>query len=216
MSFNRIHIEGALGGTEERWSTSVAFAGPGATGVVDPSELSNWCDAILTELDTNATFSGGLKNMIGSTSNYDRVSAYFYPSVNGNATSAGESTLPAVAGSGTVVLPFQSSLVVTLQTGIPGRSFRGRMYWPFITSTMTNGRINTSSVTLAQRAEYFAALLEAIGAAAETLPSMAPRVVSKTQEAVTLVTSVRVGNVMDTQRRRRDALTETFGTANVG
>ena len=215
MPHNRVIIEGQLGGTEERWSTSCAFQGSLGDAVVDPDLLSNWCNAIMANLDINPGFSGGLKNMIGSSSTFDKVSAYFYPSVAGNATAAGESTVAAVAGSGGVILPYQSSLVFTLQTGQPGRSYRGRMYLPFVTAAMVNGRISTSSTTLAARALQVSTLLATI---ADEMPSIAggrPVIVSKAQNAITPVISVRVGNVMDTQRRRRDALAESFGTAPV-
>jgi hypothetical protein len=117
-----------------------------------------------------------------------------------------------VAGSGTTVLPLQSALVYTLVTARPGRSYRGRMYWPVLTQAIpADGKLPTTSITLAARALSFVQMLETLSQEAP-LATMAPVVVSKAQNVVTEVTAVRVGNVVDTQRRRRDNLVETFAS----
>ena len=85
------------------------------------------------------------------------------------------------------------------------------MYWPFLTATMgSGGKISTSSVTLVARATAFASMLNGITAVAPT-SGLKAAVVSKTALTVTTVTAVRVGDVMDTQRRRSDTLVEATG-----
>ena len=128
---------------------------------------------------------------------------------------AAESIGSSYSGSGTITNPFQSALVATLQTGRPGRSYRGRMYLPFLTSAFNAGKISTTSVTLGARAAAVADLLADTATAASSFPGLQPAVVSKAADAVTSVTSVRVGDIMDTQRRRRDSLVETFGSSTI-
>lgn len=215
MPFNRLRVEGRLGNEGERWSVGMAYATTGGNAVSDSGDLTDWCNEVHDLWASANAYIGTLKNMIGSTSNVDLVSAYYYASTDGAALASGESSRAAVAGSGSMVLPYQSALVATMGTGRPGRSFRGRQYWPFPTAVMTNGKISTSSITLVARAQAIRDYLVECGDLALTLPGLVPVVVSKTAAAVTPVTSVRVGDVMDTQRRRRDSLIENFGVAGV-
>lgn len=215
MAFQRIHIDGSLANGNEEWSTSFAAATPTGTAVTDPAELAGWAEDAFNAFNSGSGWPGDLRSMIGVSSTIDRVRIYNYPAPNANADALGESTGAAIAGSGTAILPLQSALVYTLQTATPGRRFRGRMYWPFLTATMiATGQISTSVVTLGSRATSFASMLNALCAAAPII-NVNPQVVSGAGGFVTPVTSVRVGNVMDTQRRRRDDVAENFGTASV-
>lgn len=206
---------GKLAGTNEVWSTSCAFATVGGTAINDQQELTDWCNAAQALWAPGTGWPGTFRSMLGALSTLEKVSAYYYPTPSGGATVAAESTGSAISGSGTVTVPFQSALVATLQTGRPGRSYRGRMYLPFLTATFNLGKINTSSITLIARATAVADFLSDTAAAASSFPGLVPSVVSKTASAVTPVTSVRVGDVMDTQRRRRDDLVESFGVSSI-
>lgn len=213
MPFQRIHIDGLLGSGAEEWSTSFAVQTLDGLGITDPVVLQDWATDIMTAWNVGTGWQGDLRSMLGSTSSITGIRIYNYQSTTDPANALGQSTSAAVAGSGTVILPFQSSLVYTLRTQVPGRRTRGRMYWPFLTATMlATGQISTSVVTLAARASSFADMLNALCAAGPSGTHI-PVIVSKAGGTVTPVTSVRVGNIMDTQRRRRDALVESFGSA---
>ena len=124
---------------------------------------------------------------------------------------SGESTAAVISGSSTVEQVPQVATVFSLLTGIPGGSYRGRMYWPAVgASTNTSGKLALPSQS---NVNNVAALLEAL---AQLYPGSSPTqlaVASKAQDAVTEVTSIRWGDVADTQRRRRDALVETYYSA---
>lgn len=215
MAYQRIHIDGTLGSGAEEFSTSFAVQSLGGDPVTDPAVLAAWADACLALWAPGTGWPGDLRAMLGSTSAITTIRVYNYPAPGSAADALGQSSTAAVAGSGTVILPFQSSLVYTLRTARPGRSYRGRMYWPFVTASMlATGLVNTASTSLASRASSFAQMLAA-HCTAGPLASLDPMVASAATGDVTPVTSVRVGNVMDTQRRRRDNLVESFGSAAI-
>lgn len=215
MPFYRINIDGHLGGGVERWS--VGFAAQQADGETsfDAGQMSAWADDALALFIPGTGWSGGLRAMIGSTGEVSRVRIYAYDAPGQPATRVGESTGPGIAGSGTVTVPFQCTLCYTLLTGLPGRSYRGRLYWPFVTATMTSAGKIGGAVSLANRAGDVSGMLDAITSAAEGISPVRAAVVSTVQQDVTTVTAVRVGDVMDTQRRRRDALVETTAVSAV-
>lgn len=213
VAINRVHINGSLASGQEEWSTSFACVTALGETVDDPQDLTQWATDAHAEFAAGTGWPGDLRSLIGVSSTVDNIRIYHYADLQANANAVGQSTGAAIAGSGSAAVPLPTSLVFTLQTARPGKSYRGRMYWPFLTQTIqSNGKINTSSVTLGSRATSFGQMLEAICAQSPLL-GMVPMVASKTANAVTLVTSIRVGDVPDTQRRRRDNLVESFGTA---
>lgn len=119
-------------------------------------------------------------------------------------------------GSATANKSPQSSVVISLRTDSPGASGRGRMYWPALNVTLgSNLRIATADRDgiAAAAAEYLNGVQEAMEAAAATLPpwSTLPLAVrSKTTLTTPHVVRLMVGDVLDTQRRRRDALPENY------
>jgi hypothetical protein len=121
------------------------------------------------------------------------------------------STTP-VAGTATSVLPAQAAVVASLMTNTPGGRGRGRIYWPATgVQLATTGRISLPApgVLVADFKTYFAAMDTALTTAFPTIAfDLAVR--SKTSRTTPHVTRLRVGNVVDTQRRRRDALPESY------
>jgi hypothetical protein len=123
------------------------------------------------------------------------------------------------ASSATAVQVAQAAIVLSLRTDAPGASGRGRLYWPAMGAQIgTNLRL--TNPTAASMAEAAAAYLNdvrlAMEAAATSLPpwsSLALAVRSKTTHTTPHVVRVMVGDVIDTQRRRRDALPETYVTS---
>jgi hypothetical protein len=117
-------------------------------------------------------------------------------------------TSPAVTGSATgVPLPLQDSIAVSHKSGQIGPRGRGRMFLPMPTSAcLTGGKIQTSKVT--QLLDAHIALLEALSFNG-ALPGDAhvrPIVTGKPYVNYGVIGQVRVGNIVDTQRRRRNRL----------
>jgi hypothetical protein len=122
-------------------------------------------------------------------------------------------TTPQV-GSGTTPHPYQTSVVQTLKTATPGASGRGRLYWPAtgVALDAASLRIIPSAVSslLTGLNAYLAAVLVEIRA---TAPASSLVVFSRKNDVLSLVNATAVGDVVDTQRRRRDSLIENISTA---
>lgn len=102
-------------------------------------------------------------------------------------------------------LPPQCSIVATLRTGFASRSDTGRFYLPgpADVNLTTTGRLSTAA-TGDISAELVAAFEAGNGASLGTEVI----VYSRTHRSTVTVLSVDVGDVIDTQRRRRDKLIE--------
>lgn len=132
---------------------------------------------------------------------------------------ASEHTLPTpVAGAGTAYKPPQVAVVASLRSGSALASGRGRIYWPATGVPMESSTLRLSNTTATSIANGFVTYLGAICAAAKaqlapvSLVNFFPAIYSPTKRTLTAVSSIRVGDVLDTQRRRRDALPETYQT----
>lgn len=123
-------------------------------------------------------------------------------------------------GTGLGDLPPQSAAVISLRTDAPGASGRGRIYWPATGLELTSGlRIpqGTQLGYAVDAAAYFSDIETAMEAAATSLPPWASlnfAVRSKTTKTTPHVQRVQVGDVVDTQRRRRDAMPESYWSAS--
>lgn len=118
-----------------------------------------------------------------------------------------------VGGGSTSALPLQNSIVASHRTSQVGRRGRGRMFYPVASSAIlsstpgSRGRISSATVAAAVTAHV--ALLEACSLNGSG-PSgwVCPIITGTPWEDYALITQVQIGDVMDTQRRRRNALTE--------
>lgn len=115
--------------------------------------------------------------------------------------------------------PSTCAVVLSLRTDSPGASGRGRLYWPAMGGQIGNTLRLSSPAPAAvatAAAEYLNGVQEAMEAAAVALPpwsTLRLAVRSKTKKTTPHVVRVQVGDVIDTQRRRRDALPENYSTS---
>lgn len=109
-----------------------------------------------------------------------------------------------IAGAGTMTSPPQAAVVSSLVTGGRGPRNRGRIYVPNVVTPSTDGLVSAGTKTSVNSATK--ALHNTINAA--TVVNMA--VVSRTNGTYSSITAVRVGDEIDTQRRRRGARKETY------
>jgi len=101
------------------------------------------------------------------------------------------------------MLPFQCATVVSLLTASATRHGRGRFYLPPLAAlVLDGGRISAASLAVLDTAwtAFFSSL---------NGDNITPVVRNRTGHVSTTVTSARIGDVIDTQRRRRNKLTET-------
>lgn len=102
------------------------------------------------------------------------------------------------------VLPYQCSVAYSTRTASPTRRGRGRGFLPvFATSTAVGGLFD--STAQAQVVRAVKAMIDHINANT----SFGCVVYHKTDGDATYIESIDVGDVFDTQRRRRNQITET-------
>lgn len=110
------------------------------------------------------------------------------------------------------LLPLQDSVVVSLQTPRAGRVGRGRFYSPALSvgSIDSEGNVSSSAVTsiLAAGIAWLEGLSYSGVGAGDA--HVRPIVTGKPWTRYGMVTEARVGNRVDTQRRRRRQLVETY------
>lgn len=202
-----------FGGSEE-WSTGF-FVGSENQDAQDPTQ--GFADAIRNAWATYHASAGAL---VGT--------GYLFRTVKLAAIDAtGHTELdqvvyshqtPALAGniSGTTLrLPPQNTLVATLYSDrVRGRASKGRMYLPGVTTGVeADGKILSSKITtLSTNLEtFFQAVLTAapppdvVILAAKGTGAL-PALNAQNEPVI----GIRVGDVMDTQRRRRNSLVESY------
>lgn len=208
----KLVIGGTIGGGVEEWSTSCHYSYP--TGEVDGDALSTWAGEVKTLFGAITAYPE-LKTVLSSAVTIGNVSAYGYPA-SGPAEFVGTSGNVAQPGTGSASLPPQIALTATLRTALAGRRNRGRMYWPamgadFGISAGQSFRYPNGGAL----ADDIASYLTSIGDAWPGPTAIVPVVYSAVADTLTPVSEVSVGDVFDTQRRRRDEMVENYQSAPV-
>lgn len=202
----RVSVLGTMPGGEV-WSVNPCWEINGSGGTpVTPSQaktIADNCSVVVPNAGLLLTMAANC-NLIGV-----RVESR---ALDGTLESQGETIRgAAIQGTGNSIHPFQTAIVLSLRTPGIGASARGRLYWPMTGQVLdaTNGRLsNANQLTiLAGLKQYLLGLETAIKI---TLPNANLTVWSRTTENFHDVNALRLGNVVDTQRRRRDGLVEAY------
>jgi len=219
--FLKITFGFTLGGTPEVASTAVNYStAPGWTGAV----------AALGEIQANQTacltdVAAAMNTLMNSSSlAWADYSDFTSVKVAAIGTDGNYLTDPLVeeaaidSGASGNVLP-QSSVVLSLRSGFTlGKANYGRMYLPHTRATLTAGGPFVASGDTGPIATAGATMLNDVTTAinAETTATLFPIILSSIGSGFGRgVTEVQVGNVVDTQRRRRRQLVETYSTASL-
>lgn len=123
-----------------------------------------------------------------------------------------------VAGQNNPLLPNQCAVVLSLRTATPGARGRGRLYLPALhVGADLNGRLAAS--VRDKIADVAKTMLDGMNTAAETAGYAETNALC-IASGVGLgscpdVRQLKVGDVIDTQRRRRDAIVESYATRNL-
>jgi hypothetical protein len=117
-----------------------------------------------------------------------------------------------LAGTGTPIQGSQAAVVVSLQTATPGGRGRGRLYWPGA-GVAVNSSFRISNPPYGLMCDQVKTYLLAIRSALSS--NFAPigfdlAVRSKVSHTTPHVNRIRIGDIVDTQRRRRDSLPESY------
>lgn len=204
---NRVNVildggNSTVGGT---WSMGLNFA---TDRLPTTPEATVIADAIMQALTTNSAFKLG----ISSLDQVNNIRLFGHSPANAPASVSGQSSAALFAGTGnSAVLTPQVAVAVTLRSGLPGRSYRGRVYYPARAVTVAaNGELavgGTAETTLAASLNAFkSACNTAMGANGISSTWV---IYSKTQVAMTPVSHLSVGSRVDTIRRRNEGV-ETY------
>ena len=214
----RVTLQGTMLGGGEEWQTGF-YMGQQSADATMPTQA--WLDTVRDKWTAIFTLAA---NGFGSAYSFTQVKAALL-GTDGKYDGGGEPMVsyPATAvngGSAGLPLPPQCALVATLVAGSgKGLAGKGRMYLPGIKYAVDgSGHIGTAD---AQRtATYLSTFFNEINALAGAPGRVINASEGRNNPLVTtsqnlLVNGVRVGNVYDTQRRRRNSLAEVYSTAVV-
>lgn len=214
MSYLRVSILGTTVGGEV-WSVNPAFV----SADVDPVVLvtqSN-LDAASNGV-ANVALPADLKTLLSTALSQIGARIEVRQDTNDQLIALSEFTFPNnQPGTGTPKMSAQAAVVVSTLTNTPGARGRGRLYWPAvgagIDSSLRLTSPTTTNVATAMKS-YIDAIESALGTAFDGATfNLAVR--SKTAATTPKVARLRVGNVIDNQRRRRDSLVESYATVNM-
>jgi hypothetical protein len=220
---NRVTISGTCFGGAEEWSTGFWMGSEGADAG-DPNgaaeQIAGYWRTFF-ELAANAVSSGYITTQVKVAQHIAETEATDLSKVDFYTVS------PLMDGGGTsVALPAQISLAMTLTSEIQrGTGAKGRMYLPGINSPVTGGTGKLLSTFCDTLRTNLKTMFDGINADADIPDSviLASRGTKTTllpggdiiyiNPHNKLVTGLRVGDVYDTQRRRRNGLSEAYSTA---
>lgn len=209
MSFLRVALRGSLPGGEV-WSVNPAFNETTNTTIWNQAEGQAAADAI-GALAVPAAL-GNLHSNIAPRVRVRVERRLDDNTLLGAAEAAWVGGTPPVQGG---QMPFQTSCVISLRSNVPGGSGRGRLYWPALGAQVsgTTLRLNnpTTSAVATAAATYFDGIATALKNAFHPVPSLIDvdlAVYSPTLQSKQRIVRLEVGDILDTQNRRRDRLVE--------
>lgn len=213
VPYNCIRISGTMPGGEV-WSINPKFVIVGGTAVDDYQILLGWASSV-AGLNTGKVFPTSWLQLLSPACRITGVRAEYYGADSKLSVVAEVILTTPSVGTGTASKPYQTAVVVSLRSGRPGRSYRGRIYLPAMGASMDPSTLRIPASATATYASDAALFLDQVADAAAAGSPVRPAIVSQTLGLNTLVSSVQVGDVLDTQRRRRDALAEAYATAPI-
>lgn len=209
-NFLRVSIGGGMPGGEV-WSINPCFgyAAPGLP--FSEEELNDIAAAVAAvEIGTLQTIMSGFTNVSKA-----RVEARTW---DGALEGVGEAVRSSpINGSGSSRHPYQTSVVFSLRTASPSARGKGRLYWPATGVAIDTDTLRLSTTTRNAIATGAVTYLEAVEAAIDGIVGGGRLIVwSRADEAGRFVNRIVVGDVLDTQRRRRDTLVENYVSEDYG
>lgn len=207
MAFHLVAITGlnAVGDTFQ-----FGFGVEDSTGTTQ--DVANGVATSFTSSFTQTIGGGTLKAQYAPSTSFTKVSVYRRSKTPGGpADELAEAALTGLVGSGSnTPLPPEIAICVSLLTGAPGRSNRGRMYMPAPSSTTANAVGQLSSAAPALFAGWAAAFFGDVNTVARTCVLW-----SRKNALSRAITQVSVGNQFDVQRRRQNSTPEAYTSVSV-
>lgn len=182
-------------------STPPTLPIPSAFGTAVANAAYTYFAALAPYTSAMVGFSGVRLDWYGSTGSHDA-------SLDATPTSGSAS------GSAAGNHPPQTAVVASLRSALPGPKGRGRMYLPLLSGTVntsTGAFPSADATSIATATKNYLAAVSALTSwgGGTWFPVVASRTGTPSTHAVT---AVKVGNVFDTQRRRRNKVIEVYST----
>lgn len=199
----KVTLNGAIGAdvwSTGFWTTVIAPVTP--TGAA----LNTWAESVRALFASTVWTAsvGGLNGQNTSAVSFANAKAYWY--LDGALVQQGVSSGSALVGTSTTAHPAYTACACTLQTGLAGRSNRGRMYLPATGTTITAATLQFAAAA-AQNSTNLATFLSAVNGTAIGGSTPVVAVVSQAHLATHKVTAVRADSIPDTQRGRQNKVT---------
>jgi hypothetical protein len=209
----RWELFGSVSGGADVWSTG--FVGgdtSGLSGATLLTDAQNVYDAFNGGVWSQATskfywapettLEGCRVREIDGSNITTRVATYTAPSAVPGSSSADQ-------------LPAECAIVVSLLTATAGARGRGRMYLPCtaLDTVVTNGVLD--SAVVAQIVSGMAGFFTGLNSQGSTVFPGNVSMYSNSASALRTVTDIRCGNVVDSQRRRRNTQLESYSSASL-
>jgi hypothetical protein len=151
--------------------------------------------------------SPGVKTLYPNGTTFNQITIYTLDRATGHALTKATVGLALAGTAASTALPNQLAVAVSLNSNTPGRRGRGRAFMPAPAATLLTplGRISPGTVTnIAQSVGISLRLMQTSGF---------PPCLFTPGQPDRLITAGSVGDVFDTQRRRRNKLVEARSTA---
>jgi len=201
----RVSLQGTMPGGE-KWSINPVY-GPTTTETVTSAQ----CNTIVQAIVSNS-FTSGITPLWSPTTQLTGVRVEARDQESGELMALAEAAYGGgIPGTGAGALPYQSAIVFSLRSNFVGASGRGRLYMPATGLALVPATLRASSTVLNTALTGVAGLLQEIEVDVKATLGASPLCVwSRTHFGLHAVKELRVGDVVDTQRRRRDALIESY------
>lgn len=215
MAYTRVIALGSFQGVEQ-WSTGASYSFfATAFGGFNQTQ----CESIVQRLITNVTSAAmpaTLRALLSTSGTITGWRVETHQEDERISAVAENFYTTAIVGTGAASKSPQDAVVISLRSGTPGARGRGRMYWPALNATLGTGFKMTTPLPATVAADA-RVLLKLIGdqlnaelAANSIVGTVELAVRSQSLHENNPVIRLQVGDVLDTQRRRRDALLESY------
>ena len=201
MAIYRGIVRGVFGTSEEFQYTQGFEVDSGGNAAAEITAIATWATAALTGGGT------GTLNYYYTDTTWTRVTVQELDPATSLVLSTAETSINISGLQAGAPLPRQIAVVVSQRTATPGPKGRGRSYWPApaVSSVAAGGAMSSAFQT---------ALLAALNTAYNGYNTAARRAVvlsgnGGTSLVARPITLIQVGNIFDTQRRRRTNLVES-------
>lgn len=218
MTYLKVSVLGAMSGGEV-WSTTACYRFFSVFETTLTQQVLESAARRLVTAITDTTLPSNLRALMSSSVTVTgwRITQH---GEDEKTISVGEANYAGpISGANPPTKSPQDALVFSLRTGQPGARGRGRMYWPACGAS-TNPMFKLSAPSNAKSVNDMATLLDLIGdqlnaeLAANSMAATVELAVRSIKNHTSYqVNQLRAGDILDTQRRRRDKFNESYAVS---